>query len=168
MPVGASAVSRSEPVGKSATRRTGPGPTVAGSKTTTSAQAPATSRPRSASPKMSAWREVSRCDGGLEAGEGAVAYPVAEVVGGLRGIAELADVGTRVRQPERAAGFGEHGVELVDVVVGQDAADPQAEVGLVERGVQQQIERLARRAPRRRRRSRRPTSSGCAADSAKT
>ena len=40
-PVGASAVRRSASAGKSRTRRTGPGATVAGSNTTTSAQSPA-------------------------------------------------------------------------------------------------------------------------------
>ena len=40
MPTGASAVSRSAPAGKSLTRRMGPGATVAGSNTATSAKAP--------------------------------------------------------------------------------------------------------------------------------
>src|SRR4029079_3609796 len=54
IPTGWSAVRRSASAGKSRTRRTGPGATVAGSNTATSAHIPGRRYPRSAKPKMSA------------------------------------------------------------------------------------------------------------------
>src|SRR5438477_1527743 len=56
----ASETSRSAPAGKSRTRRSGEQPTVAGSKTVTSAASPGARRPRSAMPKTSAGWLVSR------------------------------------------------------------------------------------------------------------
>src|SRR5205823_12408974 len=56
----ASETSRSAPAGKSRTRRSGEQPTVAGSKTVTSAASPGARRPRSAMPKTSAGWGVRR------------------------------------------------------------------------------------------------------------
>src|SRR5882724_1257984 len=56
----ASETSRSAPAGKSRTRRSGEQPTVAGSKTVTSAASPGARRPRSAMPKTSAGWVVRR------------------------------------------------------------------------------------------------------------
>ena len=57
----------------------------------------------------------------------AVAHPVAEQVGGLRGVAQLADVGAGVGEAERAVLVVEEQLgHPVDVVVGDDATHPQA------------------------------------------
>ena len=103
-----------------------------------------------AGPQVAAIGEAE--DVGLHAGEladrllhrheAAVAHPVAEEVGGLRRVAQLADVGARVGEPERAVLVDQQVGHVGFVVVGDDAAHPERELGLVEREVEQRVERL--------------------------
>ena len=74
--------------------------------------------------------------------DAAVAHPVAEQVGGLRRVAQLADVRAGVGEPERAVLVDEQLGHAVLVVVGEDRAHAQLEVGLVEREVEQAVERV--------------------------
>ena len=78
----------------------------------------------------------------LDRHHAAVAHPVAEEVGGLGRVAELAGMGAGVGEPERAVLVDEQIGDAVLVVVGDDRAHPQREPGLVEREVEQAVERL--------------------------
>ena len=72
-----------------------------------------------------------------------LAHPVAEQVGGQRGVAQLADVGAGVGQAERAAVLLEQRAHAVLVVVGDDGLDPDVlQRRLGDREVEQQVERI--------------------------
>ena len=78
-------------------------------------------------------------DGVLEAERPALAHPVAQQVGRVAGVAELAGVGARVREPEQGALVGQELGDLVVTVVLED--DPEAGGHVVGEGeVEQEVE----------------------------
>ena len=79
-------------------------------------------------------------DGVLERQRLALADPVAEQVGRVAGVAELAGVGAGVGQAEQGALVGEQVADLVVVVVLEDDAEAGGHV-VVEREVEQEVER---------------------------
>ena len=73
----------------------------------------------------------------------ALAYPVAEEVGGQRGVAQLTDVRARIGQAERAAGLVEEHRDAVGVVVGEDRLHAERlDVTFVGAEVEQRVERI--------------------------
>ena len=66
--------------------------------------------------------------------------PLPEQVGGQGGVAQLADMGPGVGEPERAVALLQEQLHPLDVVVGQHGPHPQLEPGLGEGEVEQQVE----------------------------
>ena len=69
--------------------------------------------------------------------------PVPQEVGRQWRVAQLADMGTGIGQPERAARLVQQQRDPLGVVVGQDRLDPQGlEIGLIGAQIEQRVERI--------------------------
>ena len=118
IPEGASAVRRSPSAGKSWTRRSGPGATVSGSNTHTSARF-AHLEGASVGQAVDAGRLAGQLvDRPLQGHDLPVAHPVAQQVGCKTGIAQLRDVSPRVGQAQQEAVPGEEPGDPVVIAVG--------------------------------------------------
>ena len=152
--------------GKSRTRRIGPGPTAVGVEHGDVGERAGPEHAAVGEPEEIGGLLRQLVDRTFEREHLALAYPVAEEVGGQRGVAQLTDVRPGIGEAERAAGLVEEHRDAVGVVVGEDRLHAERlDVTLLRAEVEQRVERRRSRARSATAASFFPTSSGCAVDS---